>query len=245
MYTATIVKTLLMSDFKRIKRDPMLKWMLVMPWFITAFARWLVPKIVGPLSAWVPLELVYAIVASYFFVFAIPALFGAVAGFVLLDAKDDDTLTALQVTPLPLSTYLLFRVTTPTVLTAVFILVCIPLSQLTTAPVVQLIPIALLTAVEAPLWALFTASFAENKVQGFAIMKVMGIIMNAPLVVIIFIRSELQILAGLLPTYWTIKSYWVLTEGGSYWGHIIVGFVVHIVLLAALLKRFTTVMYKS
>ena len=245
MYTTTIMKTLSVTDSKRIRRDPMLKWMLVMPWIITLFARWIVPKIIGPLSSWVPLELVYTIIASYFFVFAIPALFGAVAGFVLLDAKDDDTLTALQVTPLPLSTYLLYRIMTPTVLTAVFILICIPLANLTTTPVVQLVPIALLAAVEAPLWGLFIASFAENKVQGFALMKIIGIILIAPLIVIVFIQSEVQVLAGVLPTYWTMKSYWVLTEGGSYWGYVVVGFVFHLVLLTAFLRRFTIAMHRG
>lgn len=245
MHTLTVVKTLSVSDFKRVRRDPMLKWMIVIPVLMTLLARWLVPKMVGPLSAWIPVELVYAVLASYFFVFAIPALFGAVIGFVLLDAKDDDTLTALQVTPLPLSTFLLYRVATPTVLSVVFILVCIPMANVTTVPVLQLVPLALLAALEAPIWALYAASFAQNKVQGFALTKIMGVIMVAPLIVIIFIQSNWQLLAGVLPTYWVLKSYWVLSGGGSYWGYLLVGFAFHLVLLVALLKRFDTVMRKG
>lgn len=245
MQTATVVKTLSVSDFKRIRRDPMLKWMLVIPWIMALFARWLVPKIADPLSSWIPQELLYAIFASYFLVFAIPALFGAVVGFVLLDAKDDDTLTALQVTPLPLSTYLLYRVITPTVLAAAFILVCIPIANITAVPVLQLVPLALLAALEAPLWALCSASFAQNKVQGFALMKIIGVILVAPLIVIVFVQSEWQLLAGVFPTYWPLKSYWVLAEGGSSWGYLLVGFVVHFGLLVVLLKRFNTVMHKG
>jgi fluoroquinolone transport system permease protein len=245
MHTLTVVKTLSASDFKRVRRDAMLKWMVVIPFFMAVFARWVVPMIIGPLSQWVPMELVYAILGSYFFVFAIPALFGAVIGFVLLDAKDDDTLTALQVTPLPLSTFLLYRVTTPTVLSAVFILVCMPIANLTTVPLLELVPLALLAALEAPIWALYAASFAQNKVQGFALTKIMGVIMVAPLVVLVFIESNVQLLAGVLPTYWVLKSYWVLSEGGFYWGYLLVGIAFHLVLLGILLKRFNTVMRKG
>lgn len=40
-------------------------------------------------------------------------VFGVVTGFLLLDERDDRTLTALQVTPLPLRAYIFYRVTVP------------------------------------------------------------------------------------------------------------------------------------
>jgi fluoroquinolone transport system permease protein len=44
-----------------------------------------------------------------FLVVVMPALVGMVIGFLLLDQRDDQTLAALQVTPLTLNGYLIYR----------------------------------------------------------------------------------------------------------------------------------------
>ena len=46
---------------------------------------------------------------GYFLVSLAPMMFGIVIGFLLLDECDDNTLMALQVTPLSLNNYLLYR----------------------------------------------------------------------------------------------------------------------------------------
>lgn len=246
MRTVTIVKTLTISDFKNIRRDSLLNWMVVMPFFIAFLVRWLIPKLGNAVSPYIPVEVFNMLMVSYFFVLLIPAMFGAVVGFVLLDEKDDNTLTALQVTPLPLEGYLLYRVATPMVLSVIFTLVCIPIANLMTVPVLPLIPVAALASMEAPIVALYMASFAKNKVQGFALMKFLGIFFIVPLAAYLFVQSEWQLLAGILPTYWPLKCFWVLAEGSSaYWGYLAVGFLVHVGLLAVFLKQFAAVMHRG
>lgn len=241
-----LVKTLTISDFKNIRRDSLLNWMVVMPFFIAFLVRWLIPKLAPFVSSFIPLEVFNVLMVSYFFVLLIPGMFGAVIGFVLLDERDDNTLTALQVTPLSLGGYLLYRVATPMVLSVVFTLICIPIANLMTVPVLPLIPVTVLASMEAPIVALYLASFAKNKVQGFALMKFLGVFFIVPLIAYVFVQSNWQLLVGILPTYWPLKCFWVLAEGSSaYWGYLAVGFLVHIGVLAVFMRRFTAVMHKG
>ena len=64
----------------------------------------------------------------------------------------------------------------------------------------------------APAFSLFLAAFANNKVQGFALMKASGVI-NWPPIIAWFITSKWQFAFGLVPTYWPVKFYWTLEAG--------------------------------
>jgi len=59
-----------------------------------------------------------------------PITFGVLIGFLLLDEKDDDTLTALQVTPLSTNGYVAYRVAVPIALTIPLMFVIFPLANL-------------------------------------------------------------------------------------------------------------------
>jgi fluoroquinolone transport system permease protein len=246
MDTLGVVKTLTISDFKNIRRDSLLNWLMVMPFIIAIFIRLFAPMVAPYVTRYISVDQFTIIMISYFMVLMIPAMFGAVIGFVLLDEKDDNTLTALQVTPLSLNGYFLYRVALPMCLSIIFTLICIPLAGILSVPVVPLIPITCLASLEAPIVALYMASFAKNKVQGFALMKFLGVVLIAPLVAYILIQSNWQLLVGVLPTYWPLKCFWVMMEGSTnYWVYLAVGFVYHSIVLLALLNRFSTVMHKG
>lgn len=51
----------------------------------------------------------YPMLLSFFFVLQIPLLFGVLVGLLVLDEKDDNTLTALRVTPISMRGYALYR----------------------------------------------------------------------------------------------------------------------------------------
>ena len=63
---------------------------------------------------------------------------------------------------------------------------------------------------------LLLASFAVNKVQGFALMKATGILWLPPLLAW-FVGLPWQLLFGIFPTYWPVKLFWMLTgnDAGS------------------------------
>ena len=142
----------------------------------------------------------------------VPMLVGCVVGFLLLDQRDDRTLTALQVTPLTIGGYLLYRTAVPMVLSVAMMMVSMALAGLVTMRVIPALLAALQAAPLAPLYALFVGAFAANKVQGFALMKATGVLAWAPLLAY-FVTSGWQVAFGIDPLYWPVKVFWMLEAG--------------------------------
>ena len=106
------------------------------------------------------------------------------------------------------------------------------------ASVIGVVSAVVLYLAAAPLTALFLGAFAENKVQGFALMKGASVIMIPPMVAY-FVPMPWQLVFGLVPTYWTQKGVWVTVAGDAYAGlYFAVGIVYELVLVALLYRRF-------
>jgi fluoroquinolone transport system permease protein len=163
-------------DALSVSRDSLLRGMLVVPLGLAMAARWLFPPALASAGALLPfdLQVLYPQVMGYALLLLAPAICGGVVGFILLDQRDDGTLAALQVTPLPLTAYLAYRLAAPMLLSLVMTLIGLPLSGLVALGPLQLLLLALSAAPLAPLIALFLGAYAANKVQGFALQKGMG-----------------------------------------------------------------------
>ena len=72
----------------------------------------------------------YFLLLMSFVMLMAPMLAGVVIGFLLLDQQDDQTLTALQVTPLTLSGYFTYRIAAPTVLSLFITIAAFPITSL-------------------------------------------------------------------------------------------------------------------
>jgi fluoroquinolone transport system permease protein len=177
-----------------------------------------------------------------FMVLLAPVLPGVVIGFLLLDQKDDDTLTALQVTPLSLGNYLAYRIAVPTLLSMVMVLIVFPIAGLVKLGILPLLVSAVCAAPTAPMLALFYATFARNKVQGFAIMKATGIVVY-PALFAYFLPPGWQLLFGVMPTFWPLKLVWVFLAGEPWWWfYFAMGILTQGAVIALLLRRFNRVM---
>lgn len=241
MQNLNAFKALSIGDFRNIQRDNMLAWMAIIPLLLALLIRVVVPR----LTDWLltnhnfDLQSYYPVIMAYTFVVATPAIFGAIIGFMFLDEKDDDTLTAMRVTPLTLNSYLVYRLVIPVILSLILTLLVFPIAGLMALHPGLVLLVAALAALEAPILALILAAFAENKVAGFALMKGVGLVLELPIIAF-FIRSDWELLAGLIFTYWPVKAMWVAQSGGNFWPYLGIGLVYHLLLLLALLKRFNT-----
>jgi fluoroquinolone transport system permease protein len=112
---------------------------------------------------------------------------------------------------------------------------------LITVPFAPLLPIALLAALEGPIFALLLASLAANKVQGLAVMKGLSLILVAPLVAY-FVAEPSQWLFGLAPTFWPIKAFWQALAGESWRFTVSLGFIINGSILLLLLRHFKHVL---
>lgn len=244
MKTLTLFKTLGPVDFKNVRRDSLLIWIPLMPLMLALLLRVAAPELAVFLDARFAFDFTpyYPLLMSTFVVLA-PVTVGMIVGFLLLDERDDQVLTALLVTPMPLGSYLLYRISVPILLGCATTLIGYPLAALTPVAFFDLLVVALLGSLSAPLVALFLASCAPNKVAGFALLKLLNAINMLP-VAAFFIDSRWQLLAGIVPAYWPLKVFWLAAAGQGYGPYLVTGLAVNLLALALLLRRFQTVVHR-
>ncbi len=244
----TVLKALGPIDARSIQRDSLLAWLVAMPILVGLLVRWATPPVTAWLARDFGFDLVpyYTLLMSYFVVLQVPMIAGLVIGFLMIEERDDRTLTALFVTPLPVAGYLRYRVGWPLLLGAALTCVSFQIAGLVTLPWGWLLAIVALAALEAPLMSLFLFGFAADKVQAFAFVKGVGAVLLAP-VAAWFAPEPWQYLAGLVPSYWPIKAFWLVSEArdGTAALALAVGLLVHVALLWALLQRFRTVLHQG
>jgi fluoroquinolone transport system permease protein len=151
---------------------------------------------------------------------------------------------ALEVTPLPLGHYVLYRIAAPMLISLLITPLALLIAGVTQLPLWALL-VATLSAVPlAPLTALLLASFANNKVQGLALMKGLSVFLVAPLLAH-WTPQPWQSVFGLLPTYWPARLYSALLEQAPYaWLPLVAAFVLDGVLIWLLLRRFERVVHR-
>ena len=239
MNASRIFRTLGPIDARNIFRDTNLKWMIFLPVILALFLRFVLPWLSGWLLETYDFDLLpyYPAILAYCFVLMCPMIFGMLTGFLLIDEKDDNTLIALQVTPLPLRAYLAYRVLIPIVLTVILMFVIFPLADLGAFPPGHILLTALAAAPTAPLFGLTLAAFARNKIQGFALMKMLGAVLLIPIFAF-FTDTLWEYAYGVFPSYWPMKVYWLLEAGEpGVWPVLIVAVVYQLVLTKMLADR--------
>jgi len=226
-------------DARSIWRDDLLPWVMLVPLVLGVAVRFLIPYVTALIRQSTGFDLTpyYPLLLSLL-AMTMPLMAGMVIGFLLLDQRDDHTLMALQVTPLGLDGYLLCRLGLPLALSVLFTAVMFPLTGLAGLGWIELLLVALSAAPLAPLMALFLVLFAENKVQGFALTKAMGVIMVPPMVAY-FVPGIWHWVFGIVPTFWPARFFWALQEGdpAAVW-ILLMGWVYQSALLGYFLIRF-------
>ena len=226
-------------DVRNIRRDPLLRWLAFYPLAITLLVRWGIQPLTQRLLRDWNFDLVpYYPLCLSFLLMMTPMLTGMVFGFLLLDERDDQTLLALQVTPLTLGGYLIYRMAVPILFSILVTLIVLPGVALYHLNPLQTLLASLAAAPLAPIYALSLAAVASNKVQGFALAKAFGGFLVPPLVAY-FIDIPWQWLCGIVPFYWPAKFLWEMANGTAYpWVYLVIGLIYQAGLLALLWKRF-------
>lgn len=135
----------------------------------------------------------------------VPVSFGMMGALMVLDDADSRALTALRASPLTLPRYLAMRSGLVTVATVVGLAVAVPLSGLATmdSSLAGLAPAVLV----APLIMFVTLAVAGNKVEGVAVLKVLGLPLYLP-VAVWWLDGVAGWLLAPLPTWWVLRALW-------------------------------------
>jgi fluoroquinolone transport system permease protein len=233
-----VVKALGPIDAKSVRRDPLLRWLVFYPVLIAAVARWGVPVLRDHLIIrfQFDLEPYYPLLMSFVLLMT-PMLAGMVVGFLLLDQRDDQTLTALQVTPLTLSGYFVYRIAVPTVLSFAVTVIVLPITGLLRLGPIALMASGLSACLLAPFYALFLGACAANKVQGFALAKVAGVLLVPPFAAY-FVGPPWQLLFGIDPLYWPAKFLWAMhSQDSAAWIYLAAGALFQWTLVRLLMRH--------
>ncbi|NLY66387.1 MAG: ABC transporter permease [Tissierellia bacterium] len=191
----------LKSELKKWSRDPMIGFMFIYPFIFGIMGRYFLPWIADRSDLNIDL---YADLILVILILVTPIAFGAILAFSILEDRDDNIFTSIKITPLSINQFLSFRFTTVFVLTYFTVVFIMWFSNIGDFPVGNIFAIALLAALEAPMYALLINAFSTNKIEGFAVMKGMGIFILFPIIALFFIDKK-ELFFSFTPGFWAAK----------------------------------------
>ena len=225
-------------DSKYIRRDDINSMLIIAPFLLALAVRWLLPFILEGIGELINFDLFpyFPPIMGYVIMILMPLFSGMITGLILLDQRDDHTILGLQVSPVPMTSYLTYRLATPMLLSLVTTMLVYPISGLQPIGLLSLFANAVLAMPLAPLFALVFAIFAENKIQGMVLMKASGSILFLPIAAY-FIPGIWKYTTAIVPTFWAGQFYWyALEQNGGRWAIFFAGIVIQIILIYVLQK---------
>ena len=123
---------------------------------------------------------------------------------VTLEELDDGTAKYLQVSPLGKTGYLFSRIGFIAVLSIAYNIVILLIFSLSYIGIIGIMLSAILNTIISIIIAMLVLSFAKNKVEGMALIKLSGF-MILGFIAAFFIKAPVGYLAGFLPSFWVGK----------------------------------------
>lgn len=195
-------------DFLQIRKDPMLLASITAPILFWILLRFGFPA-AGRLFLSMRQVDIYPWFnhAGVFFIALVPMMFGMAYGFMLLDERDEGIITAISVTPMGKSGYLLLRMGMPVIFSFITIMIfCLTLDIAGNLRTMELVILALILSLSGPLLVLALGAFAKNKVMGVAISKGFGVILAALLIDYV-VPGHFKWIGAYSPLFWIERAY--------------------------------------
>ena len=229
------------NDIRGTYRDPLLVMIVFAPVIWTSGVYILTPRFTTMLADRYDFDLVpyYPLILTAFLLLTSIIIVGGLAAFLVLDEVDAGTLAALRVTPIPLSTFFAYRAATVMVVTTVYVIATMAFSGILAPGVLPaLIPIGLLSGLSAVVTLLLIVAVANNKIQGLAMVRALGMLIAGLPCLPWFIDSGWNLAFGVLPPYWAAKAFWVASAHGTWWPYLVAGVVYNLAVAWPLFRRF-------
>ncbi|KIU18276.1 hypothetical protein [Mycolicibacterium llatzerense] len=229
------------NDIRGTYRDPLLVMLVVAPVIWTTGVAVLTPRVTDLLADRYQFDLVpyYPLVLTAFLLLTSIIIVGGLAAFLVLDEIDAGTLTALRVTPVPMSTFFGYRAVTVIAVTTIYVIATMSFSGILDPGLTPvLIPIGILAGLTAVTTLLLIVAFANNKIQGIAMVRALGMLIAGLPCLPWFIDSPWNLAFAVLPPYWAAKAFWVASEHGSWFPYLLGGVAYNLAIAWLLFRRF-------
>ncbi len=232
--------TMARFEFMNIIRERMTAVMLLWPLVIGGLAKYAIHRGIVEGQAAAVIAMFMTLVAGH--------IFGAMAGFSLLDDRDDQVFASIQISPVSLRLYIWFKICFVWALAVLAGFLIIWLVGIAGMAIVEVLSVSLLSALQVPIVAFLVNSFAKNKVEGFVTMKASGFLLMFPIGGFFFLDAR-EWLFALAPAHWAAKAVQYvmlrpLVEAGfvsmnlNFYQYIGLGMLYNLVLIAAVYKFF-------
>ena len=232
------IVALSLGDMRSTLRDATLLPLFCAPLLLVLFLRFGIPFAAGLLTDGLSFDLSpYFDIIGYFATALTPLLFGMMFGFLILEERDEGVITTISITPLSKRGYVAYKLALPSVLSFVAFIAVGLTSGLGTPPWPRFLASAVLAALAAPLFALALGTYAENRVEGLAMAKALGIFLLAPFIVY-FAPEPWLYAAAILPTAWPAYISFARASTLELVVVGILGVLIHGLLLFLLVRRF-------
>ena len=213
----TTLGALAWSDGLRLVRDRFLVGMVAYVLFMAVAIRFAIPWMTERFAPTFDLTPYFPLLNSYISIVTGALITGVIGGLLLLETREERTIDALRVSPLPLprllsaEAFFAYVGAIPFIaVTAVVVDVGLPT---TTAGFVGAVVGG---AAFAPVVAVSLATFSRDKVEAFAVMKGIGFIALVP-VAAWFAPEPWQWFVVVVPPFAAAKAWWVAAAGGTTW----------------------------
>lgn len=229
------------NDVRGTYRDPLLVGVVLAPVIWTTGVALLTPRFTSMLANRNGFDLVpyYPLILTAFLLLTSIIIVGGLAAFLVLDEIDAGTLTALRVTPVPLSALFFYRAGTVMVITTAYVIATLSFSGILEPGLVPaLMPIGLLSGLSAVVTLLLIVVMANNKIQGLAALRALGMLIAGLPCLPWFIDSGWNLAFGVLPPYWAAKAFWVASDHGTWWPYLLGGVAYNLAVAWPLFRRF-------
>ena len=196
-----MIGTVVKAELRNMVRDKMYLVFALYPVILGVIGYFLIDYIEEQVS---PDNLAPEIVAM-FLILMTGYIFGALIAFTLLDDKDDLVLMSLKITPISVKYYVIVKLIVSFIFGFIATLVItLATNFLPDASFWSVMLISIAGALQAPGVALIVNSFSSNKVEGFVVMKLSGLILILP-VIAFFVMDWQEVFLVFAPGFWPAR----------------------------------------
>lgn len=240
------------ADLRSISRNALLALLCVMPLIVAVIFRFGVPdaaelaelasrqlgaelETIRPLIQAALLNLHALLMAV--FVGLTPSMIGAVYGLLLVEEREERTLSSVRMMPIDFASYVLARMALPTSLAVVVTTLAYPVPGMAPLPVADVLAISAAGATLVPVITLAVVTFAPGRVAALALVRVASLLAVLP-VIAWFVDAPGEWAFAPLGSYWQMRALWSAMEGGPVAADLITAVAVNAVLAILLYRRF-------